>query len=443
MELLLEVISSEKHLMGDNAHHVFKPAGGVIGRAPECDWVIPDQTRHISGRHAIISYEAGQFYITDTSTNGVYLNGVETLHKNQATPLADGDRLLMGQIHFLVRVELQAEAAAPAGHAIPKPTSFSANPLNNGANPMEKVDEWAAQQKPAEAEQPQWHQNSSSMPDQVAPQHEPFDPPAVKAVSSDNAHELPENWWEEDEGQGPVPDAIPDKLPGKESIPPLPEWEEDSKTAIAPIPDAVKPKVDSTAALKALADGLGVDWKELEKAGGTEFMRKAGLLLRICMRGMVGASQARASLKNEFRLDMTLVHSKDNNPIKFSANGEQAIKHLLTNEMGSFLSMDEALQECFDDIQHHQLAMMAGMQGAFMDLMQTLSPQALEKRFDRNKASGLSLGSKSARYWEAYRELHQDLLAEDDIFASLFAEPFAHAYDDQIAKLKRSKKNKE
>ena len=79
MELLLEVISSEKHLMGDNAHHVFKPAGGVIGRAPECDWVIPDQTRHISGRHAIISYEAGQFYITDTSTNGVYLNGVETL----------------------------------------------------------------------------------------------------------------------------------------------------------------------------------------------------------------------------------------------------------------------------------------------------------------------------------------------------------------------------
>ncbi len=453
MELVIEVISSEKHLMGGNAKCVFKPAGGVIGRSSECDWVIPDQTRHISGRHAIVSYEAGQFFITDISTNGIYLNGVETLHRNQATPLADGDRLLMGQIHFTVRVQVEAEQNIPV--QAPRPTGFSANPLSDGANPMDKVDEWAASQQDVSASQPEWHQQSQSMPDDLAPQHEPFDPPKLQPKAPpiqpkppQDAHQLPENWWEESHEEKPgaqIPEAIPEELPGKSSIPPLPEWDENPnmQTAVAPVPESIKPKPDSKAALKAFADGLGVDWKEIEKAGGIEFLRRAGMMLRISMRGMVAASQARASLKNEFRLDMTLVQNKDNNPIKFSATGEQAVKHLLNNDTGSFQSMDLAIQECFEDIQHHQLAMMAGMQGAFMDLMQTLSPQALEKRFDRNKSGSISLGSKAARYWESYRELHQDLLAEDDIFASLFAEPFAQAYDDQVAKLKRTKKNKE
>ena len=56
----------------------------------------------MSGRHAIISCESGQFFITDISTNGIYLNGVEALEKNRATPINDGDRLLMGQIHFQI-----------------------------------------------------------------------------------------------------------------------------------------------------------------------------------------------------------------------------------------------------------------------------------------------------------------------------------------------------
>ena len=192
--------------------------------------------------------------------------------------------------------------------------------------------------------------------------------------------------------------------------------------------------------MRAFAEGLGVSLSEVEAAGGVDFLRRAGLLLRLCMRGLVSASQARASMKNEFRLDMTLVNMKDNNPIKLSANGEQAVKHMLTEDPGSFMTMDRALAECFDDFQEHQLAMMAGMQGAFLELMDTLSPQELEKRFDKARSGGLGIGSKNARYWESFKELHHDLLAEDDIFASLFAEPFARAYDEQIARLKKSRK---
>lgn len=442
MELVLEVVSTEKHLMGAKARHVFYPAGGVIGRSSECDWVIPDQTRHMSGRHAIISCESGQFFITDISTNGIYLNGVEALEKNRATPINDGDRLLMGQIHFQIQVNMEAEQAPPpAVVQIPRPP-VGGRPAAARNNPMAQVDQWAAEQAKAKAGAPQgWHRQSHSMPDDVAAEKEPFQPPNVQpdapSPRSPTVAELPENWWDEPVSRPPA--SVEESLPGKASIPPLPEWEEGNmETAIAPLTQ--DRREDREAPLRAFAEGLGVSLSEVEAAGGVDFLRRAGLLLRLCMRGLVSASQARASMKNEFRLDMTLVNMKDNNPIKLSANGEQAVKHMLTEDPGSFMTMDRALAECFDDFQEHQLAMMAGMQGAFLELMDTLSPQELEKRFDKARSGGLGIGSKNARYWESFKELHHDLLAEDDIFASLFAEPFARAYDEQIARLKKSRK---
>ena len=491
MELVLEVVSTEKHLMGQNARHVFYPAGGVIGRSSGCDWIIPDQTRHMSGRHAIISYESGQYFITDISTNGIYLNGVEALDKNRATPLNDGDRLLMGQIHFTVQVsvesgrEIGSDMHAPPVQ-VPRPPMPGRPGVQPGANPMDQVDQWAAEQAKAQAsaESEGWHRQSHSMPDDLAPEKAPFEPPNVlrpevqrpgvqipggqvpqvpKPPAADTSMEaLPENWWDEPVSEAPLKplqEAVkqqeqPERLPGKADIPPLPEWAEvdpdwdmenlqNMQTAIAPLRD-MKPAAksgDSRAALQAFADGLGISLQELENAGGDAFLRRAGMMLRLCMRGLVSASQIRARMKNEFRLDMTLVNMHDNNPIKLSANGEQAIKHLLSEDGGSFLPMDQAIEECFEDFQEHQLAVMAGMQGAFLELLETLSPQALEQRFEKGRGGGLSIGSKTARYWEAYRELHKDLLGEDDIFSSLFAEPFARAYDEQITKLKKTKKH--
>jgi type VI secretion system protein len=192
----------------------------------------------------------------------------------------------------------------------------------------------------------------------------------------------------------------------------------------------------------AFAEGLGVSPDDIMAAGGVDFLRRAGELLRVALFGMVSASRTRALMKNEFRLDMTLVNATDNNPLKLSANGEQAVKHMLREEPGAFMPMDSAIAECFDDVKEHQLAMMAGMQGALLDLLDTVSPQELEKRFEKSR-SGISLGSRSAKLWDAYCELHQELLAEDQLFASLFAEPFARAYDEQMNKLKQNRKTQD
>ena len=435
MELLLEVVSSERHMLGERASHRFLPAGGVIGRSSECDWTLPDQTRHLSGRHAIISYEAGQFFVTDISTNGVYLNGPDPLPRNVAVALNEDDRLLMGEFQMRVHILMEYSQSRP----VPRPSHSQAHsrpPLGPGpqgsvpgaaANPMAQVDAFVAdrQQQNAAAREPaDWHRQSVSMPQELPPQQEPFSPPRPQVPTppvQPLANGLPEDWMALSEAPDPMATV---EAPAQSLARPEPQPARDS------------------AAFAAFADGLGLTAREIEQAGGDAFLRRAGGLLRLCLQGMVANARARASLKNEFRLDMTLVNSRDNNPVKFSANVDQVLRHMLTDEQGSFLSVEEGVEECIDDFQEHQLAMMAGMQRAFMALIQQLSPDELERRFERLNTRGISMSSKGSRYWQAYRELHHELQEEDDIFAAMFAEPFAKAYDEQIAKLKHQGKKK-
>src|SRR3954469_25051628 len=49
----------------------FDGTGGTIGRSPDNDLVLSDGL--VSGRHAIVTYVNGAFFIEDTSRNGIFL----------------------------------------------------------------------------------------------------------------------------------------------------------------------------------------------------------------------------------------------------------------------------------------------------------------------------------------------------------------------------------
>ncbi|MGQ9366167.1 type VI secretion system-associated FHA domain protein [Azospirillum sp. ST 5-10] len=118
MKLHLSITSYQRALLGGNATKVFGPQGGTIGRAVENDWVLDDTTRTLSGRHAVIAFEAGRFRITDTSTNGVFLNDAdEPLGRGASAPLNNGDTLQLGDYALAVKVDY--EAAADAAGILP------------------------------------------------------------------------------------------------------------------------------------------------------------------------------------------------------------------------------------------------------------------------------------------------------------------------------------
>jgi len=114
MRLALEVTSFQKALMGEAGRHVFDGRGGSIGRARRNEWVLPDPDRFVSGNHAMISAEGGRFYVTDTSTNGVFVNESSIpLGRGARWPISDGDRLALGDFHLVARLIDEAPDNAP------------------------------------------------------------------------------------------------------------------------------------------------------------------------------------------------------------------------------------------------------------------------------------------------------------------------------------------
>ncbi|WP_027584483.1 type VI secretion system-associated FHA domain protein [Bradyrhizobium sp. Ai1a-2] len=110
MHLILGIIGENAEALGRNAVQTFGPEGGVIGRGLGCNWQLPDPTNTLSARHAQIAFNGIGYTITDTSTNGVYINTVDApLGRGNTAPLADGDTLYMASYIISVMIEYDSD----------------------------------------------------------------------------------------------------------------------------------------------------------------------------------------------------------------------------------------------------------------------------------------------------------------------------------------------
>src|SRR3954468_2851357 len=106
MALRCRVISEHRLRMGDKSTFVFGVSGGSIGRSAENDWVLPDDMRYVSGRHARIVFHKGRYLLQDTSSNGVYVNDIEKpLGNHNPHELKSGDILRIGEYHVQVQID--------------------------------------------------------------------------------------------------------------------------------------------------------------------------------------------------------------------------------------------------------------------------------------------------------------------------------------------------
>ena len=157
----------------------------------------------------------------------------------------------------------------------------------------------------------------------------------------------------------------------------------------------------------------------------------------LIVQGMMDVLQSRAEIKSQFRLALTTIKPVENNPLKFSPTGQDAMKHLFGGENAGYLNSVEAFEEGFNDIKAHQMAMIAGMRAAFEHMLSQFSPRVLEERFQGgSKRGGIMSIANKVRYWEMYREMFEKLSRDsDDNFRELFGEEFATAYEEQMQKI--------
>ena len=142
-------------------------------------------------------------------------------------------------------------------------------------------------------------------------------------------------------------------------------------------------------------------------------------------------------------MNVTTIQPVENNPLKFSANIDDALENMFLKSGNAFKQPLEAVNEGFDSVAEHQVAILAGIREAFKSVIERFDPIVLEERFSRQSRSGILPGSQKAKNWDAYTVYYEELVGDiDKSFQYLFGDGFVRAYEDQLQKLAISKKSR-
>ena len=486
MLLKLEVVGAQASGLGEQRSKIFATEGGTIGRIAGNDWVLPDQ--FVSGRHAAIQYANGQFYVIDTnSSNGVFLNNPNfRLERGRPYPLNSGDRLLIDPFDIHVSViespaMQQAEAAherskAPGPRSVPGPASvpaaasgrvaveeqvlFAMSPRGSGGTgPAESLVPTCGDQAQQPVDplvalglgvpgRPVGHEappRASVEPPRVFPAQPPAAPRRAAPAARPDVRRpaaQPSPPPSEASAQRSTPRAPPPWRP----VPAAPAPPEAKSPALAPglrAAPAVPAQASRAVPSAAGEDRAQLDFAALLSAAGLhgvpvtpELAASFGSILKVVVEGLGDVLRAREELKDQFRLRITGFAPRENNPLKFSANTEDALHNLLVRRHPAYLEPVAAFTGAFDDLRIHQMAMLAGLRAGYEAMVAAFDPATLERKFERYARRGGLLGG--TRYWDLYRELFAEMTADpDECFRTLFGSAFSKAYEEQTRLLKQ------
>jgi type VI secretion system protein ImpI len=404
MILTLQVVGERAQDLSGASRKVFKAIGGTIGRLPDNDWVFADP--YVSGRHALIRYVNGVYFIEDTSTNGVFVNSLENrLPKAQAHALRNGDRIYIDAYEIEVSIT-QDPAAKSRRDPFADPRASAAGGSATRLHEDHTV---------------------SLVVDDIEEFDDFEDAGAANATEWYGALDM--------RAKSPPPAAHKESLPqaasGARPVTRRPATSSPARSESRASQPALAPSGDRFETLLAAAGLEGLD-------ASPEAAQILGELLRSSVSGVMEVLRARERMKDELRMRGTTFKAAHNNPLKFSANVDDAFHNLLVKHNPAYLLPNEALEDAFRDVRDHQAAFLTAMRLAFEAMLSQFDPSRLQEDFDRHLKKGSILGVPAKlRYWDLYRERYGEMVKDADAsFRNLFATEFAKAYEEQLARLK-------
>ncbi len=386
MPLQLEIVSEHRKLVGDDAVREFQESGGTIGRSLHNDWILPDPDRYISGKHAAVDCRGGIYYLTDLSSNGVYVN-----HENAPIGRGNTRRLFNGDMLHLGDFKIQVSVDGGENLDIPDQPTRTLH-----------------------------HDNMERMTSMISPMTD-VELLDVEEITGDEEFEAALF------GKSKKPAVVPD---------PAPRQQDQHE-----ILDVGVENVGVDELLDAFLDGLGIKRDDLHPSVDTkQVMKNAGEVLREYVKGSEKLLVNRANLKAAFKLDQTMVLPRHNNPLKLSQNSEDSIKQLLVGQDGGeYLGPKDAVREINKDLLLHQEAFLEAMTVAFADFADRFDPEELIESFDRtlNRKPRFKMLSEQ-KYWQLYKELYPIMIETGGgRFPQMLAEDFVRAYERLVADANR------
>ncbi|EHR71434.1 type VI secretion system FHA domain protein [Burkholderiales bacterium JOSHI_001] len=429
-------------------------AGTTIGRSPGCDLVLDDPFRMVSRRHAWLAPQGGGQALLRCISSGV-----EMRVNNQVVPpggecvVAGGDCLDIGGFVLL----LEAPGVAPAAHAGTAPALLARRP---------RLDQWFNLDSAADPLGPQSPlpaaigQVLAASPAAAPSVQRPIDPPPRAPVHEDRSAPAVPAVAAHTTAMRPMPKVVPAQAlleaaalarPTAPAFLRAPdERPAPADTGRASAPPATAPMAAAAAdshpaALPMMSGDLPAAWREalLRGAGldpatpvelNTATMERLGALLRTTTDGTLELLRSRALAKRSIRAEGTLIAARSNNPLKFTPDAAEALAMLLAPKgLPGFMPPVPALQQAYDDLQIHQLAMLAGMRAALHDMVAKLGPQATEA--DEGPAQGLARHVpvlRDAALWRRHQGAYERMQGQlDDVFEATFGREFVKAYEAQ------------
>jgi type VI secretion system FHA domain protein len=472
-----------------------------VGRGPGVDWVLVDTDQMVSRRHFTAAFRGGDWQIADESSNGTFVNHDGTpIGKGNRRTLRDHDRLRAGPYEIEVHLEEEAEVrqSQPYGHTDPEPYGY-ADPAQSGypgTIPDDAFDDpfhesFGSLDVAPSAGTPFVQQtqadHSSILEDAMRP---PMPTGEIHAHTGGSipADDLLPDDWEKDllEGIGgpapainPIPaDPFPahpvpvDPIQAAPFAPNPFEVEPPAATPVyappihtapakasppsedpfveAPVPSGPAPVFASPIAsatvspadiglLSAFLQGVGLP--DAKPADPTGTLQRLGEAFRALVGGLRAVLIARASIKSEFRIEQTLIRARGNNPLKFSADDDDAISALLGVGRRTDMTPATAVTDALRDIRLHELASMAAMQAAVRTVLDGLHPDKVRASAEQGGGINVLPGQRKARAWDVYEALHtRTVQALSDDFDSVFGKAFARAYEDALDDLSAKEK---
>ncbi len=387
MALRLQVTSYQKGQLGESRLREFAACGGTIGRAKDNDWVLPDDKRFVSSRHALIDFQGGAYYLVDTSRNGVYINGADTaVGRGHPQRLFNGDRLRLGE--YEVQVEI---------------TPGDENVADDGMR-------------------------DSVVRAQLVPVDESME---LQLVDESKLRAFEYNALERhlkpaDDASGAL------RAPARAAAP--------QAAAAAPATAPAPQPTSSAAAVEVFCKAAGLTPGDLHGSNPDEVLETAGLLMRELLTGLADLLQNRSRMKDALRLPQTIIRPAQNNPLKFSPNVADSLRYLLGEPGESYLPPDRAVQAAFLDVKSHQQALFKAMIHAVQDFAERLDPDELRSRFDRGlKRSPLLAGTNKLKYWELYEESYAVITQHEEgaPMPAIVIDQMSRAYEQEIETLQQ------
>lgn len=497
MKLKLQVTSYKGDTPGDPLSLSIDQQAATIGRLQDNTLVLPDAMRYLSGHHARIEFRAPDYYLVDTSTNGVFIN-------HSPTPLGNGNSVklqnqgLISIGDYDISVEISADhQEQPAAHieqseSISDSIDFPDDPFADiSSDPIKQMiesnelipDDWKSSKENSADPFALSTADSAKADFEQAPELEPipsyqeafqpFKEQTGSAAMTQEADALPtdiepsspspvedifsEDWFVKDKHDEQKKTDSPAVKPGMPQAAKIPQpakkvttaHQNDTPAAAPEAPPVSRENITPSPAETHYQDDLihsflrGADLEDerLAKAITADTFHTIGTMLRASIQGAMDVLASRARIKNEMHLDVTTIRPIQNNPIKFSVSADEALAKLLLQQDKGYLLAEEAVNEAFNDIRAHQLSVIVGMQTALLAILKRFDPEKLEHRLQKQSPMSANIPiRKKTMLWDLFEQLYEEIghEAEDD-FYHLFGQAFAESYDEQINKFKAAK----